>query len=40
MSSDRSQLILETITSLTNAQIILIAHNDGINSFADKVVHL
>ena len=40
MSSDRSQLILEAITSLTNAQIILIAHNDGINSFADKVVHL
>ena len=40
MSNDRSQLILETITSLTNAQIILIAHNDGINSFADKVVHL
>lgn len=40
MSSDRSQLILETITSLTNAQIILIAHNDGINSFADKVVNL
>lgn len=40
MSGDRSQLILETITSLTNAQIILIAHNDGINSFADKVVHL
>ena len=40
MSSDRSQLILETITSLTNAQIILIAHNDGINSFADKVIHL
>lgn len=40
MSSNRSQLILETITSLTNAQIILIAHNDGINSFADKVVHL
>lgn len=40
MSSDLSQLILETITSLTNAQIILIAHNDGINSFADKVVHL
>ena len=40
MSSDRSQMILETITSLTNAQIILIAHNDGINSFADKVVHL
>lgn len=40
MSSDRSQLILETITSLTNAQVIIIAHNDGINSFADKVVRL
>lgn len=40
MSSDRSQLILETIASLTNAQIILIAHNEGINSFADKVISL
>lgn len=38
MSEDRSQLILETIASVTKAQIILIAHNKVINSFADKVV--
>lgn len=40
MSTTRSQLILETIASFTNSQIILIAHNDNINSFADKVVTL
>lgn len=38
MSEERSQLILETITSLTQAQIIIIAHSVAVNSFADKVI--
>lgn len=40
MSEDRSQLILETIKSFSNSQIIFIAHSDVANSFADKIVEL
>lgn len=40
MSEDRSQLILETITSLTHAQIIFIAHSNIVNNFADKIVKI
>ena len=40
MSEDRQQQILETISSLTSSQIILIAHSQVANSFADKVIDL
>lgn len=40
MSEDRSQTILETISSLSKSQIIFIAHNVSINQFADKVIQL
>lgn len=40
MSEERSQLILETITSLTTAQIIFIAHSQVVNSFADKIINI
>lgn len=40
MSEDRSESILETISSLTKSQVIFIAHNVAINQFADKVIQL
>lgn len=40
MSEERSQLILETITSLTQSQIIFIAHSTTINNFADKIIEI
>ena len=40
MSEDRQQQILETISSLSSSQIILIAHSQVANSFADKVIDL
>lgn len=40
MSEERSQLILETITSLTQAQIIFIAHSTMVNNFADKIIKI
>ena len=36
MDEDRSRQIMETIGSMTNSQIIFIAHNTDINSVADK----
>lgn len=38
MDEDRSRQIMETISSMTNSQIIFIAHNTDINSIADKTV--
>lgn len=38
MDEDRSRQIMETIGSMTNAQVIFIAHNTDINSVADKTV--
>ena len=38
MDEDRSRQIMETIGSMTNSQIIFIAHNTDINSVADKTV--
>lgn len=38
MDEDRSRQIMETIASMTNSQIIFIAHNTDINSIADKTV--
>lgn len=38
MDEDRSRQIMETISSMTNSQIIFIAHNTDINSVADKTV--
>ena len=38
MDEDRSRQIMETISSMTNSQIIFIAHNSDINSIADKTV--
>lgn len=38
MDEDRSRQIMETIGSMTNSQIIFIAHNTDINSIADKTV--
>lgn len=40
MSEERSQLILETIASLPQSQIVMIAHSSILNSFADKVIEL
>lgn len=38
MDEDRSRQIMETIGSMTNSQVIFIAHNSDINSIADKTV--
>lgn len=38
MDEDRARQIMETISSMTNSQIIFIAHNSDINSIADKTV--
>lgn len=38
MDEDRSRQIMETIGSMTNSQVIFIAHNTDINSVADKTV--
>lgn len=38
MDEDRSRQIMETISSMTNSQVIFIAHNTDINSIADKTV--
>lgn len=38
MDEDRSRQIMETIGSMTNSQVIFIAHNSDINSVADKTV--
>jgi len=38
MDEERSRQIMETIGSMTNSQIIFIAHNTDINSMADKTV--
>lgn len=38
MDEDRARQIMETISSMTNAQVIFIAHNSDINSVADKTV--
>lgn len=38
MDEDRSRQIMETIGSMTNSQVIFIAHNNDINSVADKTV--
>ena len=38
MDEDRARQIMETIGSMTNSQIIFIAHNTDINSIADKTV--
>lgn len=38
MDEDRSRQIMETISSMTNSQVIFIAHNSDINSIADKTV--
>lgn len=40
MSEERAQLILETITSLSQAQIIFIAHSATINAHADKIIEI
>lgn len=40
MSEERSQLILETISSLPQSQVIMVAHSAILNSFADKVVNI
>ena len=39
-SSNREQNILDTIASLNNSQIILIAHSTLANSLADKTFSL
>lgn len=38
MDEDRSRQIMETIGSLSNSQIIFIAHNTDINAIADKTI--
>lgn len=38
MDEERSRQIMETIGSMTNSQVIFIAHNTDINSVADKTV--
>lgn len=38
MDEDRARQIMETIGSMTNSQVIFIAHNSDINSVADKTV--
>lgn len=38
MDEDRARQIMETVASMTNSQIIFIAHNTDINSVADKTV--
>lgn len=38
MDEDRSRQIMETIGSMTNSQVIFIAHNTDINSVADKTI--
>lgn len=38
MDEDRARQIMETISSMTNSQIIFIAHDENINSVADKTV--
>ena len=38
MDEDRARQIMETISSMSNAQVIFIAHNNDINSVADKTV--
>lgn len=40
MDEDRAVRILETISSLTNSQIIFIAHNEGIHQFADFIFNI
>lgn len=40
MDEDRSRQIMETIGSMTNSQVIFIAHNSDINSVADKTVSI
>lgn len=40
MSEERVQGALELISSMKNTQVILIAHNEGANDMADKVVTL
>lgn len=40
MSENRSQIILESIASMSQAQIIFIAHSNVANSFADKIVNV
>lgn len=40
MSEERSEQILETISSLSKSQIIFIAHSPVINNFADKIIEL
>lgn len=40
MDQERAQQIMETIASITNSQVIFIAHNTAINAIADKTVHI
>lgn len=40
MSENRSQIILESIASMSQSQIIFIAHSNIANSFADKIVNV
>ena len=40
MDENRQQLILETIKDLPNAQVILVAHSQVANSYADKLITL
>lgn len=40
MSEDRTELILDTIANLKTSQIIIIAHNPIVNSFADKIFNI
>lgn len=40
MDDDRQQLILETIKELPNSQIILVAHSQVANSYADQLFQL
>lgn len=40
MSEGRSQIILESIASMNQTQIIFIAHSNIANSFADKIVNI
>lgn len=38
MDEERARLIMETISSMTNSQIIFIAHSAEINTIADKTI--
>ena len=40
MDEARARYIIETITSITNCQVIFIAHNTDIQNIADKTVSI